>query len=78
MFDKELYMDDFPRDPLQWDTRANLPQAQHSILSITFSQATPGKELLIQSLEVFVVSQHTQGRVPPQGEATRHKGVVLC
>lgn len=61
-------MFDFPRDPLQWGSRANLPQAQHFVLSIDLSQATlagaPGKELRTLSLKAVVVSHHTQGQGP--------------
>lgn len=51
-------------------------------LSIDSSQATlagaPGKQLKTLSLKAVKVSLHTQGQVPPQSEATAHRGVVLC
>lgn len=51
-------------------------------LSIDSSQATlagaPGKQLKTLSLRAVAVSHHTQGQVPPQSEATAHRGVVLC
>lgn len=51
-------------------------------LSIDSFQATlagaPGKQLKTLSLKAVAVSHHTQGQVPPQSEATAHRGVVLC